>query len=97
MTTTTRRAGLLWPHAATTNPTSAPATQPAHEPTVLSRHRTSEGVVTYTRCTCGELQIWRTAASRPTPTPIKTTPMTSEMIPIVSRSAWSRLWFVVFS
>jgi hypothetical protein len=36
-----------------------------HEPVVLSRHRTSEGVVTYTRCTCGDLQVWLTGGGRP--------------------------------
>jgi hypothetical protein len=72
MPTTTQRAGLLWPHAATTNPTSAPATQPAHDPIVLSRHQTSEGILTYTGCTCGELHIWLTTAGRPTHTLIQT-------------------------
>jgi hypothetical protein len=50
------------------NPTSAPAAEPAHALVVLSRHQTSEGVVTYTRCPCGELQIWLTGAGGPAPT-----------------------------
>ena len=25
---------------------------------VLSRHRTSDGFVTYTRCSCGALNVW---------------------------------------
>jgi hypothetical protein len=46
-------------------PPSAPGAGWEHELDVLSRHRTSEGVVTYARCTCGELQIWLAAAGRP--------------------------------
>jgi hypothetical protein len=38
-----------------------------HELVVLSRHRTSEGVVTYTRCSCGALQIWHTSTDHPAP------------------------------
>jgi hypothetical protein len=74
MTTTTRPVGLLWRHAAGRNPTSAPATESEHELVVLSRHRTSEGVVTYARCHCGELQIWLTAAARPAHTLIQSIP-----------------------
>ena len=73
MTTTARSSGLLWRHAGGRNPTSAPAAESEHELMVLSRHRTSEGVVTYARCTCGELQIWLTDAGRPAHTPIKST------------------------
>jgi hypothetical protein len=71
MTTTARRSGLLWRHAGGGNPTSAPAAEPEHELMVLSRHRTSEGVVTYAGCTCGELQIWLTGVGRPAHTLIK--------------------------
>jgi hypothetical protein len=71
MTTIARRSGLTWRHAGGRNPTSAPATHMEHEPVVLSRHRTSEGIVTYARCTCGELQIWLTGAGRPAQTLIK--------------------------
>ena len=65
MTTTAGRSGLLWRHARGRNPASAPAADWDHELVVLSRHRTSEGVVTYARCNCGELQIWLTGAGRP--------------------------------
>jgi hypothetical protein len=71
MTTTARRSGPMWRHAGGSNPTSAPAAESEHELMVLSRHRTSEGVVTYARCSCGELQIWRTDAGRPAHTLIK--------------------------
>ncbi|MET9492184.1 hypothetical protein [Nocardia sp. NPDC006630] len=27
-------------------------------PTTISRHHTSEGLVTYTRCTCGTVRMW---------------------------------------
>jgi phosphoribosylcarboxyaminoimidazole (NCAIR) mutase len=47
------------------------AAESEHELVVLSRHRTSEGVVTYARCTCGDLQIWLTGVGGPTHTPIK--------------------------
>ena len=30
---------------------------PATEAEVLSRHRTSEGIVSYLRCVCGELTV----------------------------------------
>jgi hypothetical protein len=62
MTTTARRFGLMWRHAGGRIPRSAPAAESEHELVVLSRHRTSEGIVTYARCTCGELQIWLTGA-----------------------------------
>jgi hypothetical protein len=65
MTTIARRYGPMWRHAGGRNPTSAPAAELEHELVVLSRHRTSEGVVTYARCDCGELQIWLTGAGRP--------------------------------
>jgi hypothetical protein len=71
MTTTARRSGLLWRHAGGRSPTSAPAAESEHQVDVLSRHRTSEGVVTYARCDCGELQIWLTGAGRPVHTLIK--------------------------
>jgi hypothetical protein len=41
-------------------PAGAPAAGSAHRPVVLSHHRTSEGVVTYTRCGCGDLRVWLT-------------------------------------
>ena len=72
-TTTARRIGPMWRHAGGRNPTSAPAAESEHELVVLSRHRTSEGVVTYARCTCGELQIWVADAGRPAHTLIKST------------------------
>ena len=65
ITTIARRSGPMWRHAGGRDPTGAPAAEAEHELMVLSRHRTSEGVVTYTRCPCGELQIWRTGAGRP--------------------------------
>jgi hypothetical protein len=65
MTTTPPRAGPMWRPAAARNPTSAPTAEAEHELVVLSRHPTSEGVVTYARCTCGELQIWLTDAGGP--------------------------------
>ena len=71
MTTTARRVGPLWRHAGGRNPTTAPAAESEHELVVLSRHPTSEGLVTYTRCNCGELQIWLTAAGRPAHTLIQ--------------------------
>ena len=71
MTMTARGSGLLWRHADGRNPRSAPAAESEHELMVLSRHPTSEGVVTYTRCSCGELQIWLTDAGRPAHTLIK--------------------------
>ena len=72
MTTTARPAGLMRRHAGGRNPTSAPA-ESEHELVVLSHHRTSEGVVTYARCSCGDLQIWLTGAGRPAHTLIKST------------------------
>lgn len=69
--TTARRSGPTWRHAGGRNPTSAPAAESEHELVGLSHHRTSEGVVTYARCTCGELQIWLTGAGRPAHTLIK--------------------------
>jgi hypothetical protein len=71
ITTTARRFGPMWRHAGGRNPTSVPAAESEHELVVLSRHRTSEGVVTYARCNCGELQIWLTGAGRPAHTLIK--------------------------
>jgi hypothetical protein len=71
MTTTTRRSGPMWRHGGARDPRSAPAAEPEHELVVLSRHRTSEGIITYARCTCGDLQIWLTGAGRPAHTPIK--------------------------
>jgi hypothetical protein len=71
MTTTARPVGPMWRHAGDRNPTSVPAAEAEHELAVLSRHRTSEGVVTYARCTCGELQIWLRGAGRPAHTLIK--------------------------
>jgi hypothetical protein len=71
ITTIARRVRLLWRHAGARNPTSAPAAESEHELMALSRHRTSEGVVTYARCRCGELQIWLTGAGRPAHTLIK--------------------------
>lgn len=41
------------------------------EPVVLSRHRTSEGVITWARGNCGDLQIWLTRPGNQTPTLIK--------------------------
>jgi hypothetical protein len=74
MTTPPPRLGPRARPAGGRNPTSAPAAASEHQPMVLSRHRTSEGVVTYTRCTCGELQIWLTGATRPAHTLITSTP-----------------------
>jgi phosphoribosylcarboxyaminoimidazole (NCAIR) mutase len=71
MTTTARRVGPMWRHATGRNQASAPAAESEHELVVLSRHRTSEGVVTYARCHCGELQIWLSGAGGPAPTLIK--------------------------
>jgi hypothetical protein len=72
MTTTTgRRSGPTWRHADGRNPTSPPAAEPDHELVVLSRHRTSAGVITYTHCTCGDRQIWLTEPGRPAPTLIR--------------------------
>jgi hypothetical protein len=74
ITTTPPRLGPMWRPAGGRNPASAPAPEAEHELAVLSRHRTSEGVVTYARCNCGELQIWLTGASRPAHTLIKSIP-----------------------
>jgi hypothetical protein len=71
ITTTPPRLGLRARPAGGRNPASAPADESEHELVVLSRHPTSEGVVTYARCTCGELQIWVTGAGRPAHTLIK--------------------------
>jgi hypothetical protein len=71
MTTTPRHSEPLWRHTGGRNPTSASAAESEHELVVLSRHRTSEGVVTYARCTCGELQIWLPDAGSPAHTLIK--------------------------
>jgi hypothetical protein len=71
ITTIARRFEPMWRHADGRNPTSAPAAESEHEMVVLSRHRTSEGVVTWARCDCGDLQIWLTGADRPTHTLIK--------------------------
>jgi hypothetical protein len=68
ITTITRRLGPGWRHAGGRNPTSAPAAESEHELVVLSRHRTSEGVITYAHNNGGELQIWLTGADRPAPT-----------------------------
>lgn len=65
MTTTPQRIGPRWRQAGGRNPTNAPAAESEHELVVLSRHPTSEGVVTYARCPCGELQVWLTGAGRP--------------------------------
>jgi phosphoribosylcarboxyaminoimidazole (NCAIR) mutase len=54
-----------------TTEVSAPAAELEHELVVLSRHRTSEGVVTYARCTCGDRQIWLTGAGSPAQTLIR--------------------------
>jgi hypothetical protein len=74
MTTIARRFGPMRRHAGGRNPTSAPAAGSEHELVVLSHHRTSEGIVTYARCNCGELQIWRTGAGGPADTLIKSIP-----------------------
>jgi hypothetical protein len=74
MTMIARRSRLRRRHPGGRNPTSAPAAESAHELVVLSRHQTSEGVVTYTRCPCGELQIWLTGTGRPAPTLITSVP-----------------------
>jgi hypothetical protein len=71
ITTTPPRLGPRARPAGGWNPASAPAAEAEHELAVLSRHRTSEGIVTYARCTCGVLQIWLTGASRPAHTLIK--------------------------
>jgi hypothetical protein len=71
MTTTARRFRPRWRHAGGRNPTSAPAAESEQELVVLSRHRTSEGVVTYARCNCGELQIWLSGGGRLAHTLIK--------------------------
>ena len=71
MTTTARRSEPMWRQADGRSPTSAPAAELEHELVVLSRHRTSEGVVTYARCNCGEAQIWVTGTGRPAETLIK--------------------------
>jgi hypothetical protein len=47
------------------SPTGAPAAGSEHELVALSHHRTSDGVITYARCDCGDLQIWLTGAGRP--------------------------------
>jgi hypothetical protein len=78
MTTTPPRLGPRARPAGGKNPTSAPAPEAEHEPMVLSRHPMSEGIVTYARCTCGELQIWLTAASRPAHTLIQSIPGPSD-------------------
>jgi hypothetical protein len=64
ITTSARRFRLPRRRADGRNPTSAPAGS-GHELVVLSRHRTSEGVVTYARCSCGDLQIWLTDPGTP--------------------------------
>jgi phosphoribosylcarboxyaminoimidazole (NCAIR) mutase len=71
ITTIARRFEPMWRHAGGRNPTSAPAAESEHELVVLSRHRTSEGVVTYARSNSGDLQIWLTGAGRPAHTLIK--------------------------
>jgi hypothetical protein len=73
-TTTARGSGPMWRHAGGRNPTSAPAAASQHELVVLSRHPTAAGVVTYARCSCGELQIWLAGAGRPAHTLIKSIP-----------------------
>ena len=65
ITTTPPRLGPRARPAGGRNPASAPAHEAEHELAVLSRHRTSEGIVTYARCACGELQIWLTGGGRP--------------------------------
>jgi hypothetical protein len=42
-----------------------------HELVVLSHHRTSEGIVTWARCTCGDVQIWLTRPGNRSPTLLK--------------------------
>ena len=43
-----------------------------HEAVVVSRHHTSEGLVTWARCTsCGDIQLWLTRPGSQTPTLIK--------------------------
>jgi phosphoribosylcarboxyaminoimidazole (NCAIR) mutase len=69
--TIARRFGPMWRHAGGRNPSSAPAPEAEHEPVVLSRHRTSEGVVTYAISNSGDLQIRLTGAGRPAHTLIK--------------------------
>lgn len=71
ITTIARRFEPMWRHAGGRNPTSAPAAESVHELVMLSRHRTSEGVVTYARSNSGDLQIWLTGAGRPAHTLIK--------------------------
>ena len=71
ITTIARRFGPMWRHAGGGNLTSVPAAESEHELVVVSRHRTSEGVVTYARCNCGDLQIWLADAGRPAHTLIK--------------------------
>ena len=71
ITTIARRFEPMWRHAGDRNLTSAPAAESEHELVMLPRHRTSEGVVTYARCNCGDLQIWLTDAGRPAHTLIK--------------------------
>ena len=74
ITTTPPRLGPRARPAGGRNPASAPVAESEHELVVLSRHPMSEGIVTYARCTCGELQIWLTGASRPAHTLIKSIP-----------------------
>ena len=71
ITTIARRFEPMWRHSGARNPTSAPAAESEHELVVLSRHRTSEGVVTYARSDSGALQIWLSGAGRPARTLIR--------------------------
>jgi hypothetical protein len=57
-----------------TTPTIPTIPEPAHQLVVLSRHHTSQGTITYTRCTWGALQIWHTSTDHPAPTLLTTTP-----------------------
>ncbi|WP_297619150.1 hypothetical protein [Nocardia sp.] len=41
-----------------------PTTQPL---TTISRHHTSEGLVTYTRCACGTVRMWLSPTTFTTP------------------------------
>jgi hypothetical protein len=62
--TIARHLRLIWRRAGEGQRTSAPAGS-EHRLVVLSRHLTSQGVVTYARCTCGDLQIRLTGAGGP--------------------------------
>ncbi|MFF2551880.1 hypothetical protein ACFVUS_12825 [Nocardia sp. NPDC058058] len=38
---------------------------------ILSRHRTSEGVITYTRCHCGTIRMWLSPNTFGTPVTLR--------------------------